>query len=517
MLRSGERVSLVLLTTTRGRLHIQNCGFDKHSINIKAKTGIGHTRDIMSPIYVYIWFDIEDYVTKESDDLPLVAFQILEKYGVPVTCKMVAEKVRRLEENGRADVISAIARHDVGFHLDTHSQHPTLYEYLSNLDVLSGADQFLAHEGIGLEKVKQTFSRIPSCFGHPGPTWAPHVYPALAKSNIPVYLDETSILTLDDEPYWYCGILNLNGANRNFISFDYTFERENGLEVLKRKFKKLHDRLQTKGGGAVSVLFHLHTAINKKFWDEVNFAHGKNTPKENYRRPPAQPTMITERAWRSFEEFVTYMSSLEDVKFITASDAAKIYQRPGPLCLNHEQLLEVAKHFRKSPDFMTLKGTVISPAEAFHAVTKALIDQPSEHVQVGEPLGPMDSFRSTGKRRLNAKDFLAAAKKALDHIDRQGCLPTSISVGDCAQLNPHDFLATACGLLPIVLSGKPLPEQVRLSTTKPPNQNYISAANFKKACKWSVLRRDFEGSKILEQIKLQAWTLKPARAVEPPP
>jgi peptidoglycan/xylan/chitin deacetylase (PgdA/CDA1 family) len=217
----------------------------------------------MTPIYVYIWFDIEDYVTRESDELPLIAFRILEKYGVPVTCKIVAEKIRRLEENGRRDVISAISRYDVGYHLDTHSQHPTLYEYLGHLDILSGAEQFLTREAVGVEKVRGTFSRDPSCFGHPGLAWAPHVYPALAKMRIPVYLDETAILNLDNQPYWYCGVLNLNGANKNFVSFDYTFERADGVEVLKRRFKRIHSALRKKGGGAISVLFHLHTSINR--------------------------------------------------------------------------------------------------------------------------------------------------------------------------------------------------------------------------------------------------------------
>ncbi len=97
----------------------------------------------MPRILVYVWFDLEDYVTKESHELPLRAFEILRKYNIPVTCKVVAEKVRSLIENGRKDVLQAISEHDVGYHLDTHSRHPTLYEYLANLEVRSGAKEFL--------------------------------------------------------------------------------------------------------------------------------------------------------------------------------------------------------------------------------------------------------------------------------------------------------------------------------------------------------------------------------------
>jgi len=465
----------------------------------------------MPPIYVYLWFDIEDYITKESDDLPFIALNILGKYGIPATCKLVAEKIRVLEERGRTDVLSTINRFDVGFHMDTHSQHPTLYEYLANLDVLSGADEFIAHEKVGVEKIKQTFSRNPSCFGHGGPTWAPHVYPALAKLEIPMYLDETSILNVKNQPYWYCGVLNLNGANENCIRFDNTFGKEDGLLVLKRRFKKIHDRLQSKGG-AISVLYHLHTFINAKYWDKLNFANGKNIPRSKYKRPPAQPEEITQRAWKNFEEFVRYMHSFKNVKFITATDSLKIY-RQSPLKLNRTRLLQVARHFRNSSNYMKLGKAYMSPAEAFYAVTRAIANHDEfipEGLEMKEPLGPMAPFQSIGKKRLKVVDFVAAARTTLEWINRENCLPTTITVAHYATLNPHDFLSTACRLLLNVHTRKSLPEEINRSIAKPPNQKYISPSKFRKACRWIVLPHGFKAPKILEQIRLQAWTLKPA-------
>jgi hypothetical protein len=471
----------------------------------------------MGSVYVYIWFDIEDYVTKESDDLPLIAFDILAKYHVPVTCKIVAEKIRRLEENRRSDVISAISSYDVGYHLDTHSQHPTLYEYLKDLDVLSGSDEFLIRERKGLEKLEQTFSRVPSCFGHGGPTWAPHPYPALQKMNIHVYLDETPILNLNNQPYWYCGILSLNGANQNYICFDYTFEKKNELKILKQKFKKIHDRLKRDGGGAVSILFHLHTAINRKFWDEVNFAEGKNTPKEEYKRPPAQTIEMTRRAWADFDELIRYVSSFDDVKFITATDAARIYHREKQ-SLTPQELRKVVQHFSASSNYLQIDNGFLSPSEGFYAVISSLSDPvPSsliKQVTFREPLGPMAPFRSVGRRRLVTEDFIKAVRRTRKLLDRETCLPTSIDIGDYARLNPHDFLATASRLLQLVMSGKRLPKLINRSTGKPPNLQYINSAEFKKACKWKVLPHNFRSPKILEQIQLQAWTLRPAIALK---
>jgi hypothetical protein len=466
-------------------------------------------------VLVYLWFDIEDYVTRDSDGLPLVAVEILKKYGVRATSKIVAEKLRRLRENGREDVISAISGYDIGYHLDTHSRHPTLYEYLANADVLTGAKEFMAREMEGLEFVKQIFGRIPSCFGHPGPIWAPHVYPALQESGIPVYLDETSILNLNDQPYWYCGILNLNGANRNFIVFDFSFQAPTGIKGLKRKFKAIHDRLRSKGGGAVSILFHLHTAINRKFWDEVNFANGKNRTRDQYEEPPRQPPEVTERAWKDFEELIRYVSSFGDVQFITASDAAKIYHDSGELVVCYAELKQVARHFGSSTSHLRIGDSYLSPAGAFYTVTKALAHYADEgtlpeKIEVKEPLGPMAPARTRGRKRLRTEDFLASIKATLDSIESQRCLLTSIAVGDYAELAPHDYLATVCKLLGLVILREDLPESIHTVKGKPPQVAHVSGVNFMKACKWKVLPRNFKAPKILEQAKLQAWTLRPA-------
>lgn len=468
----------------------------------------------VSPVYVYLWFDIEDYVTKESDGLPIIAFDILRRYNVRPTCKIVAEKVRRLKENGRDEVIAAIANYDVGYHLNTHSQHPTLYEYLSDYDVMAGAKEFMTREKEGFELVKQVFGRTPSCFGHPGPIWAPHVYPALKEMGIPVYLDETGILSLNDQPYWYCGILNLNGANRNFIVFDFTFQNPKGINILEHKFKSIHKRL-SRNGGAVSLLFHLHTAINTKFWDEVNFANGQNRERAEFEEPTRQPAEITERAWRDFEELIRYVSSFENVQFITASDAAKLYHEPEEVSLGTSDLKLLAKHFSSSPSHLKIGRTFLSPAAGFYAVTKAIAHYADTgalptRIIVKEPMGPTSLERSRGRRKLVTMDFLASGKNVLDAMESEGFIPASIAVGDHVEFSPHDYLPTAAKLLATLISRKSLPKTIYSIKGRQPQAEHISSANFAKACKWKVLPSKFRAPKILEQARLQAWTLRPA-------
>jgi len=467
-------------------------------------------------VYVYLWFDIEDYVTRESDGLVLTALEILRKYKIPVTCKVVAEKTRALLANGRNDVISAISKCDVGYHLNTHSRHPTVYEYMANENVVEGAADFYTRERSGLQLVKRTFKASPSCFGHPGRAWAPHFYPALKRMGIPVYLDETAILNVDNAPYWYCGVLNLNGANENFILFDRSFEDPEGVIKVKARFKRIHDNLK-ESGGLVSILFHLHTAINKKFWDEVNFGKGKNRSPEEYVRPPPQPAYVTERAWEDFDELMRYVSSFEDVRFITARDAETMYKRPHVVGVNLGELRAIAESSRRGIDCVICGGKTFSPAQAFYTVIMALKEYresgsiPSR-LTVREPLGPVEASVSNvgGETEIPKERLLAACALAADFIDTKGYMPGSLRLAKRVRLTPADFLTTASSALSTLLGTGVMPVLVPLLEGKLLATRHVDEESFRMACKWNVLPPRFSAPRILEQIKLQTWTLVPA-------
>jgi len=473
-------------------------------------------------VYVYLWFDIEDYVTKESDQLVLTALKILRKHGIPVTCKLVAEKTRALRKHGRNDVIRAISGCDVGYHLDTHSRHPTLYEYFSEENVMEGAADFYAREKNGLQLVRRTFKTKPSCFGHPGPAWAPHIYPALKKMGIPVYLDETPILNVENSPYWYCGVLNLNGANENFILFDRSFEDPEGLVKVEARFKSIHDRLE-ETGGLVSILFHLHTAINKKFWDEVNFGRGMNRSPDEYVRPPAQPREVTERAWRDFDHFVGYVSSFKDVRFITARDATAMFKRSDAVEIHIKELEALAEGSRRSIDCTRVGGYTFSPAQAFYSVIKALSEFKKSgrlpgQMKVKEPLGPMEVSTSEIKAgtKIPTDQLLVECVRARDFMDAKGFMPGSLLLARGSRLAPADFLATASTALLGLLKAGSMPASVPVVKGRFLGTRHVDEERFKVACRWNVLPSRFHAPGILDQINLQTWTLVPAGPPRPP-
>ena len=231
-------------------------------------------------------------------------------------------------------------------------------------------------------------------------------------------------------------------------------------------------------------------------------------------RPPPQPRDVRIRAWSDFDELINYIRQFKNVQFITARDAHKICADIGPHVLDLAQLKLMSKHYSSSTDYWRNGNICLSPAEAFYAITAALIDfagaaKTNREVATQSPLGPMEVFRSKDRGPIQTKEFLLAAQKLLEYMDAEKHLPSMIKVSTCA-LSPESYLVTASRLLNKMLLGMNMPTKIMVSAGKPPNLKYIDDASFRKACKWNVLPPKFKAPRILEQIRLQAWTLKPA-------
>src|SRR6185312_10041702 len=94
-------------------------------------------------INVILWFDTEDYLLPADDDAAKRLAEMLTEKGVRATFKVVGEKARVLEKRGRRDVIEALKKHDIGYHSNFHSVHPTPSEYLAECGLLDGMEEFI--------------------------------------------------------------------------------------------------------------------------------------------------------------------------------------------------------------------------------------------------------------------------------------------------------------------------------------------------------------------------------------
>jgi hypothetical protein len=476
-------------------------------------------------VLVLLWFDTEDYLLPASDDAAKRVAEILSARGIRGTFKLVGEKARVLERRGRTDVIAALKRHDIGYHSNLHSVHPTPAEYLAEAGWSEGVSEFARREGQGARDVMRVFG-VPSlsCYGQPGASWAPQAYAALAgmgivtPAGVSAYVDEGNHVGLDEEPFWYAGVLTVFGMGRNLTRMP--LHDPHGLEAGRTDFQKIYERLRAQRGGLVSIYYHPAEWVHREFWDAVNFSRGANPPREQWTQPPQRTAAETDAAFRSFETYIDFMRALPGVRFVTASDLPAVYPdhvRSDGVDLATARSLAALISRTDSLDILRdARQRAVSPADQFAIVIGLLVDAVERgdapaHADVPALVGPPEAPPRTNAMQVPWTAFRDALGGAAEEMRARRHVPARVFVG-AVPVAPADFLRAAAH----VVAGWPdtgpprfpgtvaIGSGVRLATERFVSED--SPAVFD----WVIHPPGFHAPRIIEQAKLQAWTLKPA-------
>ena len=238
----------------------------------------------MKNIKVMLWYDVEDYINPQADDALLALINMMDALGIRSSLKIVGEKIRVLEERSRFDIIEKLAGHEICYHTENHSIHPTITEYLKDMRFAQGANEFEERERKGFEDVQRITGQFPTSYGQPGASWAPQVFPVLKKWGVPTYLDSHYIISVDEKPFWYGGILNLT---RLWATMRMDLE-EGGLEVAKERFDEICENADAEQCQLISIYYHPCEFSSTEFWDGVNYSNGINTPRDQWKASPAR-------------------------------------------------------------------------------------------------------------------------------------------------------------------------------------------------------------------------------------
>ena len=331
------------------------------------------------PIYVTLWFDTEDYILPESDDAAKRLAEMLTRLGLKATFKVVGEKARVLEQRGRKDVIAALKKHEIGYHSNLHSQHPTPAEYLQNTDWDEGVAEFYRRESPGVKDIQRIFGQTPSCYGQPGSSWGAQAYPALKQMGINVYLDEANHVGIDDQPFYYGGMLNIFKMRSNVARMELF--GENNLANGKAKFLAAYEKLKAKGGGTISIYYHPCEFIHQEFWDAVNFSRGANPERKDWKLPKMRGKEETEKAFRDFEEYVKFIKIQSGVSYAPANELVQIYRdRSMTIVFNKTDLKWLGEFVQKEITFYHPGTISFSAAELFYLLSEAA----SQYVVTGK-------------------------------------------------------------------------------------------------------------------------------------
>jgi hypothetical protein len=480
-------------------------------------------------IDVILWFDTEDYLLPADDDACLRLADMLLKRDIRATFKVVGEKARVLEARGRKDVIAALRKHDIGYHANFHSVHPTPTEYLAECGLLDGMAEFARREGGGAADVRRIFG-VPtlSCYGQPGSSWGPQTHAALkdigiAPSGVPCYVDEGSHVGINNRPFWYGGALNVYnmGNGRGYTRMD--LHDAAALEPAKRTVSAMAARLaKDEGGGLISIFYHPCEWVHLKFWDGVNFSRGANPSREEWKLPPQRTAEETEAAFAKFGDYIDHIRAIPGVRFVTASELPLIYpdavRSEGA---TEQDLADIAQRILNRPetglDYQSVGKKAFSVADQFELLTLAVGQQldgkkPAFPMVAHGLLGPDNVPPVRNELHLGLPAFRAAVLDVREFVQTQHRVPARVFVGPDA-VAPADFLVALAFAYDAHSKNGTLPAAgeipLGVNTAVSPAR-HIAKDTPNLFGGWVIHREGFRAPKVLEVARLQAWTLKPA-------
>lgn len=468
-------------------------------------------------VYVILWFQVADYILPQSDDAVKRLAAFLTRQGIRATFVVAGEKARVLERRVRRDVIGALAQHEIGYLSNAPGQHPSIAEFESLLDWQSGIEEFDRREHAGYDAVRRIFGQTPSCYGQPGASWAPQIYPALRSWGIKVYLGEGRQIGLDGKAFWYDGMLNLYGI-REGEELRPNAEWSN-LSDAKADFQDLYLRLSAQPrGGVVSLRFQPYEFVETQSWDQVNFARGAQPSRDDWKLPPLKSPEDSEKAFQYFENLVAYMKSFPRAEFITASQSLELLSdRAQRHVYSQEQLAGLATQVSAEVNFQKGPGYALAASEIFfllNTFTANVIRKAPQRAILleGTPDGPASPGPSLpSSLQVPWEQFSHSALEVADFVRRNKRLPGAVWFGSAAA-PPEGYLAALAETVTSLLSQAVRPETVTIPPAHLAAAKYV-ADDSPATWDWAIFPPGFHAPQLIAFAKLQAWTLKPATLV----
>jgi hypothetical protein len=463
-------------------------------------------------VYVLLWFDTEDYLLPEDDDAALRLAQFLTEQRIRATFKIVGEKARVLEQRARHDVIAALNRHEIGYHSNWHSVQPTPAMYLAHLGWREGVDEFDRRERPGFDDIQRIFGQTPTCYGQPGSSWGPQVFGAINQWGMPVYLDAGSHVGLDDRPHFYCDVLTLFQLEHTLrVDLDGTDARD-----AEARFAQARQSLLSEGGGVASIYYHPCEFVHKEFWDGVNFRAGANPPREKWKLPAKASPEQSQLAYSTFENYIRYIHGFDDVQFITASQAARLYHdRARGRRFSTAELKQIADEAGKRVSFQRMDEWALSASEVFlllnRYVSQCSGGQRPEAVNLlNTPLGPTSGPSPVldAPMMIDLNQFLRTVSDVQDWLDRHHQVPTTVWLGS-KPVPPESYLQALAKVATILIENGVPQDFIELAPAQLAAAQYV-ADDGPDLWGWIIFPPGFRAPAMMQLAKRQAWTIKPA-------
>ncbi|MCX7642456.1 MAG: hypothetical protein N2116_01420, partial [Armatimonadetes bacterium] len=243
---------------------------------------------------------------------------------------------------------------------------------------------------------------------------------------------------------------------------------------------------------------------------------GKRTPKEHWNPAPLRPEGEIASLQQDFDRFLSWVVRQPQVELTTYRQLFDEYKQPAPRWIGVDKVLQLAD---RVPEFtyQLVDGNFLSPAEQFGVLVRVAAVLSSdgrlpEAVPVRQLFGPPKMPPTEIQQgQASLGDFLNAVLYADEFCTETGCVPDKIAIGR-QLVGPNAFMQAVARLLKHWQTDHSLPASIPLN--KVPELPKVASEpqfrNYRFKGTWLIFPPEFEGSKTLEHIRLQTWTIKPA-------
>ncbi len=466
------------------------------------------------PVYILLWIDVEDYILPQSDDAAKRLAVFLTQEGIPATFNIVGQEARTLQQRQRQDVITALAQQEIGYNSNTHSQHPTVAEYESNLGWEAGVEEFGRRERPGFDDVAHIFRKSPIAFAPPENSWAPEAFPVLKKWGMVLNDAPGGFVGVRGRPFWYGGVLNVGTTREgDFLRPD---DNWSNLDSAKLRFQDTYVAMTSrKAGGVISLHFCPCEFVNKQPWNVANFSNGANPPSDQWKLPALKTPEESEKAFDYFENLVRFLKSFPRVQFLSASGASERFRdRAQSHVFSRQEVGTIAGQVDANVTFQTGDDFNLSASEVFYVINRflaATVQRQSTDALILDktPYGP-DSASEPLTSNVVApwSQVRRTVLDVQDALEKTGRIPSAVWLGG-QSVPPESYLVGIARAAQSLLQNAEPPESITFAPARLAAAEYV-ADDSAELWDWAIFPHGFHAPKLISLAKLQAWTLKPA-------
>jgi hypothetical protein len=434
---------------------------------------------------VILSFDTEDYTTRRSQLAAKRLADIMTDEGVRGAFNVVGEVARFLASTGMDDVVRSLGRHEINFHSNQHSRHPTIPEYCDTESWDAGLAHFLQEEEQGLRAVYETFGIRGCCAAvPPGNSIAAQAIYGYGRLGIPIY-SGSLFKSTQGRGIWYCGALNLeNNAYLDDIAV------ESGFQGFLNRVD------EWSGWKRLILCCHPNMAEYSVFWDALNMKGGNHVRWGEWIEPPRRRASESAGFYETFRALVRLLRDSTAFELVTYEDVWRdIHPSAARSLTPAEARAMVLRASSTFPDLHVC--TQLSYADALFAAAHLLAGR-TGGFEPRNYRGPDEQpvFAATGTT-VSADDVVRAARRLVS----ESVVPHQVMLGRHA-VGPGDFLRAAGlvmgGATRVVLEAGP---QV------PKTGGFFGMDRFRLRGTW-MHAPTFQDRFVTTRLRLQSWTIR---------